>query len=777
MSVSTFAGKVADFLGVSQDNPELLKAQYRAFSRQLPMMYFILITSTWAVALTYRAISPAWLAIGIPLLLTAACAVRVLHWWRSRRIDPTPALALRALTRTNRLASVIAFAFTAWSLALFRYGDAYTRSYLAFYMAITVIACIFCLMHLRSAAVMVTIIVNGAFIAFFASTGQPTFVAIAVNMALVSFGLLVILMINYRDFTLMVNAQTEARRREAEQSRLLHMIDDMPIAVMTVKPDTCHVNYANNTSKRLLDQIAHLLPMEHDAPPDTPVDVLLAHPEFQRRLLVEPGHPAQNTRVRLGPEVLDLKIAPVRAHDGSHLGSMLTWALVTKEVEAENRIRQLAHYDMLTGLANRTNFREQLDMHLAAPGAHLGLLYVDLDGFKVINDTKGHRAGDALLEAVAARLRSVCGDPGTTIARLGGDEFAVLVPHDDADRATAHAHAIIAALGAPYPLGTDQSVRIGASIGVALAPAHGHDAETLLSRADIALYAAKSAGKGMARLFCPAMETRIQERAQLETQLRAALETQDRLFVFYQPIVNVQTGKITAREALVRWHHAERGWVPPAEFVPIAEQSGLIDHLGDFVLHRACREAMRWQDGARVAVNVSPMQLGKATLAQTVRAALLDSGLAADRLEIEVTETALIQNEAESFEDLRQLYEMGVRVALDDFGTGYSSLAHLRAFPFDKIKIDRSFVCDVHKRPDSAVLVKALADLGRQLGVTTVAEGVETQTHARIIREAGCAEAQGYFYSRPAPSDEDRAAVDTCGMTSPEATAPGGCVA
>ena len=766
MTVRTFASTVAGFMGVSSDNPELLKAQYRAFSRQLPMMYFILISSTWAVALAFRSHAPHWLAIGVPLLLTAACAVRVLHWWRSRRIDPTPELALRALKRTNRLASIIAAAFTAWSLALFPYGDPYTRSYLAFYMAITVIACIFCLMHLRSAAIMVTVIVNGVFIAFFSATGQPTFVAIAINMALVSLGLLVILMINYRDFTLMVNAQTEARRREAEQGRLLHMIDDMPIAVMTVKPDSLLINYANNTSKRLVDRIAHLLPVKSDSLLGTSIDIFHAQPEMQQRLLADPANLPYNTRVQLGPEVLDLKISAVRANDGSYIGPMLTWALVTKEVEAENRIRQLAHYDMLTGLANRTNFREQLDAQLAVPGARLGLLYIDLDGFKVINDTKGHRAGDALLEQVAERLRSVCSQAGT-IARLGGDEFAVLVPHDDADQATALACAIIAALSTPYPLGTDQSVRIGASVGMALAPAHGHDAEGLLSRADIALYAAKSAGKGMARLFTAAMETRIQERARLEGQLRAALERQEHLFVFYQPIIHVETGKITAREALVRWHHAERGWVPPAEFVPIAEQSGLIEQLGRFVLQQACREAARWEDGARVAVNVSPMQLGKATLAQTVRAALLDAGLAPDRLEIEVTETALVQNEAESIEDLRELYHMGVRVALDDFGTGYSSLAHLRAFPFDKIKIDRSFVCDLQERPDSAVLVKAIADLGRQLGVITVAEGVETPAHARLIREAGCTEAQGYFYGRPAPSAGDRDAVEACSVPEP----------
>lgn len=760
MSIRTFAHRVAQFMGVPNDNPELLKAQYRAFSRQLPMMYFILLSSTWAVALTYRAITPAWLTIGIPLLLTAACAKRVLHWWRSRRIDPTPELALRALKRTNQLASVIAVSFTAWALELFHFGDPYTRSYLAFYMAITVIACIFCLMHLRSAAITVTAIVNGAFIAFFAMTGQPTFVAIAINMALVSFGLLVILMINYRDFTRMINAQTEARRREAEQSRLLQMIDDMPIAVMTVAPDTFVINYANNTSKRLIDRIAHLLPVNADTLLGTSIDVFHKHPEHQRKLLADPANLPHNTRIQLGPEVLDLKISAVRASDGSYLGPMLTWALVTNEVEAENRIRQLAHYDTLTGLPNRTNFREHLNARLALPDARLGLLYIDLDGFKLVNDTKGHRAGDALLERVAMRLRAVCGHPDVAIARLGGDEFAVLLPHDDVERTTVLAASIIAALSAPYPLGADQSARIGASIGIALAPAHGLDAENLFSRADIALYAAKSAGKGVARLFSADMEARLQARARLDAKLRIALEQQDRLFVFYQPIVNVNTGQITAREALVRWHHAERGWIPPAEFVPIAEQSGLIDQLGGFVLHRACHEAMRWKDGARVAVNISPMQLGKSTLAQIVRAALVDSGLAPDRLEIEVTETALIQNETESIEDLRQLYDMGVRVALDDFGTGYSSLAHLRAFPFDKIKIDRSFVQDLPTRPDSAVLVKAIADLGRQLGVTAVAEGVETAAHVRAIRAAGCTEAQGYFYGRPAPCDEDKPVVE-----------------
>lgn len=755
MNLRSLLAQIRQLMSVPSDNPELLMAQFGAFQRQMPMMYFILVTSTWAVAATHFALAPFWMTVELPILLTLGCAVRVLHWWRSRHVALTPAIALHALKRTNRLASVFAIAFAGWSFMLFPYGNAYTQSHLAFYMAITVIACIFSLMHLRSAAITVTVIVNGAFIAFFAATGQPTFVATAVNMVLVSFGMLVILMINYRDFTRMVNAQTEARRREKEQSRLLRMIDDMPVAVMTVEPDTFKINYANETSKQLIGSIEHLLPIKADELIGTSIDVFHRRPEHQRRILVDPANLPHNARIRLGPEMLDLKVAAVRANDGSYIGPMLTWALVTKEVEAENRIRQLAHYDTLTGLPNRHTFREQLEASLSTPGNRLGLLFIDLDGFKLINDTRGHRVGDALLTQVAGRLRSTCNGPGMAIGRLGGDEFAVLIPHDNADEAAVLAVRLIDALTAPFSLDHDRHVQIGASVGIALAPAHGDSAETLLAHADLALYAAKAAGKGIFRIFSAEMETRLQERVRLETKLRAALDDQDGLFVFYQPIVNIETGQVTAREALVRWHHKQRGWISPGEFVPVAEDSGLIDQLGQFVLNRACRDAAGWEDGVRVAVNVSAAQLGKGTLAPAVLSALVTSGLAPDRLEIEVTETALLSDEAESVGDLRRLRDMGVRLALDDFGTGYSSLAHLRAFKFDKIKIDGSFVKDAVERPDCAAVVRAIADLGKRLGVTTVAEGVETEAHLARIREEGCSEVQGYLYGRPVPSEHD----------------------
>jgi predicted signal transduction protein with EAL and GGDEF domain len=251
------------------------------------------------------------------------------------------------------------------------------------------------------------------------------------------------------------------------------------------------------------------------------------------------------------------------------------------------------------------------------------------------------------------------------------------------------------------------------------------------------------------------MEARMQEHVELQARLRSALETREGLFVFYQPIVDVNNQKVKSREALIRWHHDQDGWIAPAEFIPVAEQSDLIDQLGAFVLDRACRDAAQWSDDARVAVNISAAQLGKGTIAAAIRFALDCSGLRPDRLEMEVTETAMLHDEHAAIEDLRHVRDMGVRVALDDFGTGYSSLAHLRAFPYDKIKIDGSFVRDAINRPDCVAIVNAIADLGRRLGVTTVAESVETEALFMLMREAGCSEAQGYLFGRPSPSERD----------------------
>ena len=383
-------------------------------------------------------------------------------------------------------------------------------------------------------------------------------------------------------------------------------------------------------------------------------------------------------------------------------------------LRAEERIRRLAHQDALTGLPNRASFLDQLERSLADSEGTLGLLYIDLDGFKLINDGRGHYAGDELLRQVARRLDAQRQHSRSmSLGRIGGDEFAALMHNTGENEVGGMATRLVEALSEPYVLEKDTQVRIGASVGCVLTVRRGETATTLLAHADMALYAAKAAGKGTFRLFTAEMESHVRERLRLETELQAALQDEQGLFVFYQPIVDIASRQVTTREALVRWYNPRRGWVSPQEFIPIAEGSGLIDQLGRFVLGRACREAMHWQDGARVAVNVSAVQLGRGTMVPTIAAAIAESGLASCRLEIEVTETALLRDDGAVAQELREVRAMGARIALDDFGTGFSSLAHVRIFPFDKIKIDGSFVRDALTRPDCARLAGAIT--GRAL--------------------------------------------------------------
>ncbi|HEY0263320.1 MAG TPA: EAL domain-containing protein [Granulicella sp.] len=476
------------------------------------------------------------------------------------------------------------------------------------------------------------------------------------------------------------------------------------------------------------------------------VDWLIEHPE----------EISQDEIELLDGTVLDRYSGPVLDGDGRNYGRIWTFRDITERRRADQHIRQLAHYDVLTSLPNRISFLARLNNSLMLKSGRVGLLYIDLDGFKLINDTRGHPTGDALLRRVAERLKKVCDRLAVTAGRLGGDEFAVIFPCGQAEEAAAFGAEIIDALRVPHELDRSRNVLIGASIGIALAPDHGSAADTLLTRADIALYAAKADGKGVCRIFELEMERRIQERMSLETSLRLALENRKGVFVFYQPVVEISTGRVTAREALMRWWHPLRGWISPSEFIPVAEESGLIDRLVLFVLGQACRDAAAWEDDeASVAVNVSTSQLGKGMIVPAIQQALAEAGLPPGRLEIEVTETALLSDEQNAIVDLQRIHDLGVRVALDDFGTGYSSLAHLRAFPFDKIKIDGSFVRDAVDRPDCAAVVRAVADLGKRLGVTTVAEGVETQEHLDCVRREGCLEVQGYFYGWAEPTASD----------------------
>jgi len=436
-------------------------------------------------------------------------------------------------------------------------------------------------------------------------------------------------------------------------------------------------------------------------------------------------------------------------------GWLTTHEDITERTRVEEQIRHLAHYDALTDLPNRALFHERLRQELGriTDGQQLAVLYIDIDEFKSVNDSLGHMIGDELLKSVAARL-SKCVTAADFVARLGGDEFAIVktAVRDEAEVAEL-ATLALQSIREPYDC-MGQQVASDASIGVAIAPQHGTDLDQILKNADLAMYAAKSAGRRTWRFFEPAMDARVRALRMLETDLRKAI-AEEALEVHYQPCVSLQSNRITGCEALLRWRHPDRGVISPAEFIPIAEETGLINELGEWVLAKACAEATTWPDGVKLAVNVSPVQFRSGTLALKIVNALVASGLAANRLELEITEAVLIRDDEAALEALHQLREIGVRIALDDFGTGYSSLSYLQRFPFDKIKIDRCFINDLAEM-DGSTIVEAVVNIATARHMTTTAEGVETRWQQDRLRALGCTEMQGYLFSAPKPAEEVR---------------------
>jgi diguanylate cyclase (GGDEF)-like protein len=425
---------------------------------------------------------------------------------------------------------------------------------------------------------------------------------------------------------------------------------------------------------------------------------------------------------------------------------------VTEKRNSEKQIEFLAHHDALTRLANRVQLRDHIRKSLER-GERLSVLCFDLDHFKDINDTLGHSIGDALLCAVSTRLRELVRDTDL-VSRTGGDEFSIVRSGAEQPAAASAdlATRIVEALNVPFDIG-DHHVVIGVSIGIAIAPDDGNDADQLLKNADMALYRAKDNGRGGFHFFEPEMDAKAQARRILELDLRKAI-TAGEFEVFYQPIVNLADNRISGFEALLRWNHPTRGRVLPSEFIPLAEETGLIVPIGAWVLRQACAQAMTWPSDLRVAVNASPVQFRSKGLVSAVMSALAASGLRSDRLELEITETVLMHNNDATLAMLHQLRSLGVRISMDDFGTGYSSLSYLRSFPFDKIKIDQTFVRDLVEKPDSIAIIRAVARLGHSFGMTTTAEGVETQEQLDQMRAEGCTEVQGYFYSKPLPVGE-----------------------
>jgi diguanylate cyclase (GGDEF)-like protein len=429
---------------------------------------------------------------------------------------------------------------------------------------------------------------------------------------------------------------------------------------------------------------------------------------------------------------------------------------ITEGKIAEAKIEYMAHHDALTGLSNRSAFRAHMEEAIARSrrGTQFAVHCLDLDRFKIVNDTLGHAVGDALLQEVSRRLTG-CLRATDSLARLGGDEFVVLQEGiERQDDAAALAKRIIESISRPYDL-SGQQVVIGVSIGIATAPQDDRDFEKLMRHADMALYRAKDDGRATYRFFEAQMNDDQQTRLNLEADLRMALKRGE-LQVNYQPIVDVETKSIASCEALLRWHHPRGGMVSPLIFIPIAEETGLIDSIGEWVLREACKEAASWPTHISVAVNLSPVQFRSPDLFATILRALAYSGLPAERLELEITESVLLLENAATMAMLHDLRDLGIRISMDDFGTGYSSLGYLRTFPFDKIKIDRSFVNELSIDQDCSTIIKAVANIGRGFGIDTIAEGVETIAQFDQVKAVGCTQVQGYLFGRPCPSADIR---------------------
>jgi diguanylate cyclase (GGDEF)-like protein/PAS domain S-box-containing protein len=441
-------------------------------------------------------------------------------------------------------------------------------------------------------------------------------------------------------------------------------------------------------------------------------------------------------------------------HDGRR-AMLLSLMDITERRQAEARLAFMAQHDGLTGLPNRAMLRQRLDDQLGftrRSGQQIAVLCLDLDGFKSVNDGLGHAVGDRLLKGVAKRLRSSLRE-SDFIARLGADEFVVI--HQGVSRpedAGLLAKRLIEAISEPYLI-DGHTVVVTASVGIALAPGDGDDADRLLKNADLALARPKADARGTFSFFEQAMDAKAQARRKLEVDLRVAIEDCV-LRPYYQPLIDLNSGRITGFEALVRWPHPDRGMIPPSEFIPIAEETGLITALGGTILRRACSEAAQWPDDVHVAVNLSPLQFRSGNLLSVVMDALKQSGLSARRLELEITETLLMEKSDHVLATLHALRMLGVRMSMDDFGTGYSSLSYLRSFPFDKIKIDQSFVRGLAGNQDAQAIVRAIVNLGRGLGVTVTAEGIETEAELGCLREEGCHEGQGFLFSKARPQED-----------------------
>ncbi len=633
--------RIRELFSDASDVPELTLAQWRALSRQVPLLYAMLVANTLIVAWTHYDVAPVWLTLYIPAGLTAICLLRTLIWMRTRHQDVSVAKARLGLLAMIWLGAILAIGFTAWSLSLFSYGDAYLQSQIAFYMGITTIGCMFCLMHVRAAALAVGICVLVPFTAFFATSGQETFTAIAVNMVLVITALLIILLNNNRDFAALVSSRSAMALRQAETQRLF---------------------------------------------------------------------------------------------DENH---------------------RLANVDSLTGVPNRRAFERELAETLAEAqkqGKSIAVARIDIDGFKAVNEIFGQLAGDDVLVKVARRIEAVK-RANTMLARLDGDNFA-LIMHEPTDHAAqlrcAKVISDIFAESFETPLGV---VRVRASLGIASSEPNDTP-HSLFDRADYVTWVAKREKRGGAVMFDQRYADELRKVRQMEHLLHTA-RLEDEIYILLQPQFDVGLGTTTGFEVLARWRSPILGEVSPAEFIPMAERTGQINKITQIVLRQALKVSETLPRKLRVSVNLSANDIGSPTAIEQI-VALVGAQNKPSRIDFEITETAVMRDLRQANTSLLALLGLGARIALDDFGTGHSSLTHVQKLPLHRIKIDRSFVMEVTSDPASRAIVKTMVDLCRNLGISCVFEGIETEEQLEALVSLGGQVMQGYLFGRPMrPQDLD----------------------
>ncbi|MBK5006781.1 EAL domain-containing protein [Pseudomonas sp. S60] len=577
----------------------------------------------------------------------------------------------------------------------------------------------------------------------------------------------------YQQEQALLQAKELAEQYSQEMARLSQFLDsviaNIPASVMVLGLESQRILLANQQALRLF--AGPQQPMVGQLPADclAPGAAAYVQQQLARGARSTKGHAAE-TRVdtACGPRMLRSRTLLSQNREGQADYVLFVAEDATEQLAAHAQIHHMAHHDALTGLPNRTLFSQRLGQALlrgAEAGKLTAALCLDLDHFKNINDSLGHAFGDKLLRVLSKRLRRELRERDT-LARLGGDEFAIVLTGLDS-REAAHntARRLINAITPPFQIEGHQ-FSVGVSIGVAIAPDDHQHADQLLGYADMALYEAKRNGRNRYECFAVQLDVAARQRRLVETDLRTALHL-GQLQLHYQPVVDQLTSSVTGYEALLRWLHPTRGMVMPMDFIPIAEETGLIHELGTRALNLACQEAVRWDSEQTVSVNLSPVQFKNANLVHTVALALADSGLPAQRLELEITESVLLGNSDENVRVLRALKDLGVSISLDDFGTGYSSLGYLRSFPFDRIKIDKSFVHDMCDSPEAMSIIRAITGLSNSLMIKTTAEGVESEEQRKRLAAEGCSHLQGYLYGRPVPASERLKHIDVAGSPQP----------